>query len=527
MALTVNTNVSSLNAQRNLSKSGEGLATSMERLSSGMRINSAKDDAAGLQISNRLTSQINGLAVAQRNANDGISMAQTAEGAMNESTNILQRMRELALQSANGSNSADDRDALQKEVSALQTELTRIAETTSFGGQQLLDGGFGSKAFQVGANANETINLSLSSVAASDIGTKQVNLQSSSQGFGSSSLIGEDLSAGNVDHDIIDTKYTIAGRGGDEFEVDIAAGSSAKDAVKAINAVSDSTGVKAQARTQAELTIGGALPAITPGAPAATPPTVAVPGTYTFSLNGGGDAKSITFETTGNAADDQTLMAAKINEQTAEHGVIASVEDGKLYITSDSGEDISIENFTATDGDGTGAATTLTVTSQGYDGTPSGNPSVLTGNTAATDTTRIYGAVQLNSSSTFTVEADNVLLADTANTPATSKNIGVDTIDIDTQKGSQDALAIIDNAIASIDSQRADLGAVQNRFGHTISNLANISENVSASRSRIQDTDFATETAQMTKNQILQQAGTSILSQANQIPQAALSLLGG
>ena len=148
--ISVNTNVSSLNAQRNLSQSGSNLATSMERLSSGMRINSAKDDAAGMQIANRLTSQINGLGVAQRNANDGISMAQTAEGAMQASTDILQRMRELALQSANGSNSADDRDALQKEVSALQTELTRIAETTSFGGQQLLDGGFGSKAFQVG-----------------------------------------------------------------------------------------------------------------------------------------------------------------------------------------------------------------------------------------------------------------------------------------------------------------------------------------------------------------------------------------
>ncbi|TMS63849.1 flagellin, partial [Pseudoalteromonas sp. S1691] len=178
MALTVNTNVSSLNAQRNLTKSGEGLATSMERLASGMRINSAKDDAAGLQISNRLTSQINGLAVAQRNANDGISMAQTAEGAMQESTNILQRMRELSLQSANGSNSYEDRTALQKEMTALQTELTRISDTTSFGGQQLLDGTYGTKAFQVGSNANETINVSLSSVAAEDIGTKQINLQS-------------------------------------------------------------------------------------------------------------------------------------------------------------------------------------------------------------------------------------------------------------------------------------------------------------------------------------------------------------
>ncbi|MGE6812277.1 flagellin, partial [Pseudoalteromonas nigrifaciens] len=170
MAISVNTNVSSLNAQRNLSKSGQGLATSMERLASGMRINSAKDDAAGLQISNRLTSQVNGLAVAQRNANDGISIAQTAEGAMQASTDILQRMRELALQSANGSNSDDDRAALQKEVGALQTELTRISETTSFGGQKLLDGSFSGKKFQVGSNANETITMSMSNVSAESLG---------------------------------------------------------------------------------------------------------------------------------------------------------------------------------------------------------------------------------------------------------------------------------------------------------------------------------------------------------------------
>ncbi|TWX61135.1 flagellin, partial [Colwellia hornerae] len=170
MAISVVTNTASLNAQRNLTKSGAGLQQSMERLSSGMRINSAKDDAAGLQIANRLTSQINGLGVAQRNANDGISMAQTAEGSMQASTDILQRMRELALQSANGSNSSEDREAMQKEVSALSSELTRISETTSFGGQQLLDGSFGSKNFQVGSNANETISFTLTSTAAKDIG---------------------------------------------------------------------------------------------------------------------------------------------------------------------------------------------------------------------------------------------------------------------------------------------------------------------------------------------------------------------
>ncbi|MGL4613906.1 MAG: flagellin, partial [Shewanella sp.] len=161
MAITVNTNVTSMGAQKNLNKANSALQTSMERLSSGLRINSAKDDAAGLQISNRMTSQVNGLDVAMRNANDGISMAQTAEGAMQESTNILQRMRDLSLQSANDSNSAEDRAAMQKELSALQDELTRIADTTSFGGTKLLNGSFGTKNFQIGANANETISLTM------------------------------------------------------------------------------------------------------------------------------------------------------------------------------------------------------------------------------------------------------------------------------------------------------------------------------------------------------------------------------
>ncbi len=226
--ISVNTNVSSLNAQRNLSTSGSDLATSMERLSSGMRINSAKDDAAGLQISNRLTSQVNGLAVAQRNANDGISMAQTAEGAMSESTSILQRMRELALQSANGSNSTEDRASLQKEVSALQTELTRIADTTSFGGQQLLDGSFGSKSFQIGANSNETINVSLSSVAAADIGSNQVNLQAAdgaAGGFGAATTAAADTSGGNG---VAGGDIVIDGRGDTSSTVTIAAGDSAK-----------------------------------------------------------------------------------------------------------------------------------------------------------------------------------------------------------------------------------------------------------------------------------------------------------
>ncbi|MCF6145490.1 flagellin [Pseudoalteromonas mariniglutinosa NCIMB 1770] len=391
MALTVNTNVSSLNAQRNLNKSSQGLSTSMERLASGMRINSAKDDAAGLQISNRLTSQINGLAVAQRNANDGISMAQTAEGAMSESTNILQRMRELALQSANGSNSADDRDSLQKEVEALQTELTRIADTTSFGGQQLLDGNFGTKSFQVGSNANETIEMTLGSMKASDLGV--VSGQSATvAGFTPANI-------GIADETLTFDVTTAAGSKSVSF--DVAAGAGTDDLIDAINENVGALGVRAQS-------------------------------------DGSG---SITFTTT--------------NEVTAFTAGSDIVGDAGAFNTTP------------------GAATL-------------GGVNSAVGGTAV-------GSIDISG-------ADGT--------------------------GAQAALESIDAALKQVDEQRADLGALQNRFGHTISNLANIQENVSASRSRIQDTDFASETAQMTKNQILQQAGTSILSQANQLPQAALSLIG-
>ena len=471
MALTVNTNVSSLNAQRNLNKSGEGLATSMERLSSGMRINSAKDDAAGLQISNRLTSQINGLAVAQRNANDGISMAQTAEGAMQESTNILQRMRELALQSANGSNSSEDRDALQKEVSALQEELTRISDTTSFGGQQLLDGSYGTRNFQVGANANETISLSLSSTAAEQIG-------------GAKATLASDTTSGG------DVTFTVDGA---DTVVNITAGATAAEKAEAINLKSNEHGVKA-AVGKAETTTA------TLGVPTAD-------GTIAFDLNG--KSYSATATTT-----NQSALATAINADTATTGISAVDNSGVLTLTHASGEDIALSNYADSDAAVTGTTTFTDA---------SGLSTTLTEVTADSATGVAADTVELTSSKSFAVnDASSGVGVSVTGTLETVKSIN-----LSTELGSQSAISIIDGALAQIDEQRAGLGAVQNRFGHTISNLANIQENVSASRSRIQDTDFATETAQMTKNQILQQAGTSILSQANQIPQAAISLLGG
>ncbi|MBL0576282.1 flagellin [Aeromonas caviae] len=332
MSLYINTNVSSLNAQRNMMNSTKSLDTSYTRLASGLRINSAKDDAAGLQISNRLTSQINGLDQGNRNANDGISVAQTAEGAMDEVTSMLQRMRTLAQQSANGSNSKDDRDALQAEYKQLSTEINRIANDTTFGGQKLLAGGY-SGTFQVGADAGQTISFKM------------------------------------------ETAFTLSG---------------------------------------------------------------------------------IASATKGSA----TIMAAS---------------------TASSGDDAW----------------------------------------AVTDTTYVASTVSVASAGS---------VVGTPGVPATGARVNwsnIDDISGSTGSSAQLAFANLDKMIQVVDSKRAELGAVQNRFDSTIRNQANISENVSAARSRIRDADFATETANMTKQNILQQAASSILSQANQRPQSALSLLQG
>ncbi|MEI8664987.1 flagellin [Pseudoalteromonas sp. B28] len=463
MMISVNTNVSSLNAQRNLSQSGSDLATSMERLSSGMRINSAKDDAAGLQISNRLTSQVNGLAVAQRNANDGISMAQTAEGAMQESTSILQRMRELALQSANGSNSDSDRSALQKEVSALQTELTRIADTTSFGGQQLLDGDFGTKKFQIGSNANETISMTLGNVGADSIGSNEVKGASAGYGVAADSTLAASLTA-NV------AGGTLQAIG---FSNTLTVNAADTTTTTADQINSAGWGIEAEASVTTTLT--------------------------SFDTSSGG-VLSI--------GDNDFDLAAfngdidKLAEEMNKVGIEATVD----------------------------STSSLTFTAKNVDGAElaafAGGTAVLGGGTAA-GAQSVTSELKLTSGEDFVLTGTNVDdILNLAATGGSSSLSAISDVKIGTQQGAQDALAAIDGAIAAIDSQRADLGALQNRFDHTISNLSNISENVSASRSRIQDTDFATETAEMTKNQILQQAGTSILSQANQLPQTALSLLG-
>ena len=479
MALSVVTNTSSLNAQRNLTKSGDGLATSMQRLSSGMRINSAKDDAAGMQIANRMTSQINGLGVAQRNANDGISMAQTAEGAMQASTDILQRMRELSLQSANGSNSDGDREALQKEVSQLQTELTRIADTTSFGNTKLLDGSFGSKAFQVGANSNETISLNLSSVKASDIGNNSRTLAGAvgdAVGLGAASAAGAAVTTNGV------TAATSAFELNGTVISTPANAATAGDVADLVNAKSAETGIVADASTAATLS------------------NIPV-GSINFDLNG----TTVTANTA--SATDLVELTDSINKVTGDTGIVAVNNGSTITLTDQSGKDIDIGDTSANMSvAGSSQTTAINLVAGGN------------------DSTSVAGTVKLSSTNSFSVTGTVGAGVGGAGSSALAK---VSTIDIGTALGAQTALDSIDGALAQIDDQRASLGAIQNRFSHTINNLANIEENVSASRSRIQDTDFAVETAVMTKNQILQQAGTSILAQANQIPQAAISLIGG
>lgn len=492
MAINVNTNVTSMTAQRNLNASSSALATSMERLSSGNRINSAKDDAAGLQISNRLNSQVRGLGVAMKNANDGISIAQTAEGAMQESTSILQRMRDLSLQSANGSNSSEDRAAMQKEIKALQSELTRIAETTSFGGQKLLDGSFGDRKFQIGAQANETLSLKLNSIKAEDIGRTTLALDGTAMGqvLAAAGTVPASTVAG--------TTFQLTGDQG-SASVTYAAGNSAAQIAAAVNAKSSETGVKAEAFS------GVQLSALTDAANGDS-----------ISLAVNGTTVNYTADGTGSMKD----LAAAINAVADTTGVHAALVDGdntKMTLTSTDGRDITLDLT-----DGTDADATMVVEKLKSDG------SVDTGITTTLDaagnkTTRIIGDVELTTSGqTLSIGSADA----TIKGAGTKQTDVISSVDVSTADGAQSAIKVIDSAIAQIDGNRSSLGAFQNRMSSTINNLANIRENAAAGMARIKEVDFAEETVNLTKQQILQQAGTSVLAQAKQLPQAALSLLG-
>ena len=487
MSSTINTNLNSLTAQRNLGANQASLSTAIQRLSSGLRINSAKDDAAGLAISDRFSSQIRGLNQAVRNANDGISLAQTAEGALKASSDILQRVRELAVQSANATNSASDRQALQSEVGQLIAELDRISQTTEFNGTKLLDGSFGTQQFQVGANANQTIIAATANVRTTAYGNNQVQASggvATLAAFGSNST-----TAGSV---------AINGALG-SATVTIAANSTAKANSDLINAQKSSTGVSATARTDVSLAFSAT-------------------GNYSLTLRSdNATAQSITFAVSATGTSDGLSAAVSaINDQSSKTGVTAALNAAgtAVVLTNATGNDISVADTAVAN---SGNVSVIKLDSAGANVT---GTALLTADTTA-ETATAVGYITLDSEKSFAtdVTTSNVF-ADVGSTL-----VKVSELDVTTFAKASNALKTADSALAFISGARAKLGALQSRFETTIANLQVTSENLSASRSRIVDADFAQETANLSRAQILQQAGTAMVAQANQLPQGVLALL--
>ena len=472
MGLFINTNVASLNAQRNLLRSGGDLGRSFQRLSSGLRINSARDDAAGLAITTRFTSQIRGLNQAVRHTNDGISFAQTAEGALEESTNILQRIRELSIQSANDINTASDRESLDAEVQQLVEELNRIGDTTTFNDQKVLNGNFVQSFFHVGANARQTLTVSVKDARATALGRAAV--------LTSTNTVTAALADGDVVINGTTIRATVAVD--DQFSTTQKT-SSALAKAQAINDSSAFTGVSARALASVDSgnadIQGGTLDS-----------------TNYIQING---VVITGFTVQSDDADGELL--AQINAVSRETGVVASLDqNSRVVLTAEDGRNIHAETF--------------------------GNTNVNLG-LGASSVTR--GKLELTSSDQVRIEGantDRLGLTNAVELVGVNSTNSVDTVDVLTREGANRTLDIVDRALEQVSGDRARLGALQNRLESTISNLSTISENLSSSRSRILDADFASETAALSRNQILQQAGTSILAQANQQPQQALALLG-
>lgn len=579
MPLVINTNVASLNAQRQLVQSGNDMNQAMERLASGKRINTARDDAAGLAISNRQTSQIRGLDQAIRNANDGVSLIQTAEGALDEVTNILQRMRELAIQSANGIYSEVDRATLDAEVQQLKSEIDRIASSTTFNGQPLLDGSLGAVDLQVGSESNQTIGLSI-------------------QGFSTASL---GSSSGDIVGEAMTGLSTLTGLSGDELIVNdvtitsLTANANISDALASINADLDGKGAEVDTLVSYVSNSAGN--------------GVLVPGTdLTLTLTDG-DANTQTYNITGTSSMDE--LVAKINSDTV---IDAKLNDtGKLVLSVAGSQSLQVVDnssgqaatgaasadeteffrlvFTDTSADsngvkveaGTGStaqeldnlglnvqdddgnllARALTATASNdinagdliINGVEIGAISVGTG--TAEDVDAVVEAINLLSDQTGVVAfeaAGNTSRLSLRSTSGESISIkygdgatdadvesltglqeqnsaegsgSVSGVQIGTTAGAQSAIDVIDVALEQINSTRSDLGAVNNRLDFTMSNLANVSEKTAAARSRIVDADFAAETSMLSRAQVLQQASQAMLAQANAQPQQVLSLLQG
>ncbi len=568
MALSVNTNITSLGVQKNLNKASDALSQSMNRLSSGLKINSAKDDAAGMQIANRLNNQVKGLNVAISNANNGVSIAQTAEGAMQESTNTLQRLRELALQAANGDKSDADRVSLQQEFTAKVGELTRIANTTTFGGRNLLDGSFNNVAFQIGANANETISFGMTDISSTALkgeyseasvnGAALAGVTATATGsvLGGASGTGAAVAALAVATPgtglAANASITVNGT-----KVDFTTGDLGDDVAKKINdakisgvtATWDDTANKLTINSTSSLEVTGAaadLTAVGLTAVAASGKIASDISDKDTLLGQGGtinvNGKDVTW--VGGDKIDDVLTDIKAIDGVG-NAVIG--KDGRIQVTSKEGNDVVLKNVTSgalsslglssgTSQAKLGADTSITLNGvevkfKKGDTTDAIVSSINSASTGVTASKNSDGTLGLFSKKDIVISDGSAgtgltalgLTADT--TSSVTLETTVSNLSILSAADSQRAIQALDGAMQQIDSQRSQLGAVQNRFASTVANLQSISQNSSAAKGRVEDADFASEAAELTKQQTLQQASTAILSQANQLPSSVLKLL--
>jgi flagellin len=466
MPQIINTNIASLNAQRNLNASQGDANVALERLSSGLRINSAKDDAAGLAISERFTAQINGLNQAVRNANDGISFSQVAEGALGETTNALQRIRELAVQSANDTNSASDRQALNQEVTALVAEINRIAATTQFNGRNILDGSLDDFSFQVGANANQTITVDGVDARGSQLGAEV---------FEGGTINRADLALYDAD----DLQINGA-------DIDLSSASSIQDVINEINQQTPSSGVRAEKLGSATVTSA----------------FTAAGADSTIAING----VNIEILTT----DTAETVAEKINNVSGQTGVSAEFDaTPALTLTSENGSSIEITDTASILDDVDDTQQTF---DPGLKLISELDQEISISGDGDGDATNPFATLGLGNGTAINLVTEQFVAND---------------MNVLTREESATTITTVDFALERINSLRSELGAVQNRFETTIANLSTASENLSAARSRIRDADFAAETAELARTQVLQQAGLSVLAQANARPQQVLQLLQG
>ena len=504
MSSFINTNINSLIAQQNLAANQSSLTTSITRLSSGLRINSAADDPAGLAISDRMTAQINGTNQAEMNANNGISLAQTADGAMASTVSALQQIRTLAVEAANATNSASDRQSLNAQANALLQGIQQTALTTQFNGQNLLDGSFGTATFQVGANASQTVSMATGNFQTSQYGVQEANSVSVVTGAGTLGSAGSPalpaLTAGVTGNIIIDGKTSQT--------VTLTATDTAATAATAINALQAQTGVTATAQTVANLDFTGATG-----------------GSYTFSLQGDNNVPvNVAFSVSSAGATAAGLSGAlqAFNAVSGQTGITATLNAGNtgLVLTDAAGNNIGL-NATAL---GAGTAPTFASLDAVATASAGGTQKWSTASTVATASPLVaVGSLQYASSQGFAIDSTSTSSLTTGG--ANSSLSALNSIDLSTAQGATSALAVIDGAINTVDSQRAQFGAIESQFNQIVSNLGTTSTNLQSARSQIQDTNFAAETANLSRTQILQQAGTAMVAQANQLPQEVLALL--